>query len=97
MKIWLIRHGAEDGSVRGGWSKTPLTEEGRAQSLTAAERLAKEPDADIARIFSSDLLRAAQTARIISDRLSVPVAYLPYIGYPRSLNAISCVSKAAES
>lgn len=51
MKIYLIRHGAEDGSVRGGWSKTPLTEEGRAQSLTAAERLAKEPDADIARIF----------------------------------------------
>ena len=77
MKIWLIRHGTEDGSVRGGWSKTSLTEEGRAQSLTAAERLAKEPDADIARIFSSDLLRAAQTARIISDRLSVPVAYLP--------------------
>lgn len=76
MKIWLIRHGAEDGSVRGGWSETPLTAEGRAQSLTAAERLAAEPDADIARIFSSDLLRAAQTARIISDRLSVPVTYL---------------------
>lgn len=76
MKIWLIRHGAEDGSVRGGWSETPLTAEGRAQSLTAAERLAAEPDAYIARIFSSDLLRAAQTARIISDRLSVPVTYL---------------------
>lgn len=49
MKIWLIRHGTEDGSVRGGWSKTPLTEDGRAQSLTAAERLAKEPECNILR------------------------------------------------
>jgi 4-carboxymuconolactone decarboxylase len=29
--------------------------------------------------------------------LRVVLQCLPYIGYPRSLNAISCVSKAAES
>ena len=28
MRIFLVRHGKDDGNYRGGWSLVPLTEEG---------------------------------------------------------------------
>ena len=74
MIIYLVRHGADDGSRRGGWSDAPLTDEGRQQSEALAERLrANGCDAEL--IISSDLPRAKQTAAILAQRLSLAVEY----------------------
>ena len=36
MKIYIVRHGQDDASVRGGWSISPLTEIGIKQSYALA-------------------------------------------------------------
>jgi broad specificity phosphatase PhoE len=50
----------------------PLNSKGEEQAEDAASNLEKE-DFGVARIISSPLLRAVQTAEIISDKLNVPV------------------------
>ena len=77
MNCYLVRHGKDDDSVRGGWSDAPLTEHGIAQVNALANNLASGSQKNIARIFSSDLRRAKQTAEIISTKINVPVEYLP--------------------
>ena len=74
MTIYLVRHGADDNSVRGGWSKHPLTDEGLKQSEALAEKL-KENNCEAQIIWSSDLRRAKQTAEIIAQRLNLEVEY----------------------
>ena len=39
MKVYLVRHGADDDSIRGGWSNHPLTDEGLKQSEELAKKL----------------------------------------------------------
>lgn len=74
MICYLIRHGQDDESRRGGWSTHPLTEEGRHQAeLLAAEM---SPLA-IGTIYSSDLYRAMQTAQILGDKLFLSPIPLP--------------------
>lgn len=74
MKIYLVRHGADDNTVRGGWSNHPLTNKGIKQSLGLAEKLkASKCNAEI--IYSSDLLRAKQTAEILANHLNLEIAY----------------------
>jgi probable phosphoglycerate mutase len=51
----------------GGWYDTSLTELGRRQAGTVAARLAASVPA--ARILSSDLRRAHETAQVIAERL----------------------------
>ena len=69
----LIRHGETEGnpfSRLQGSVDLPLSEIGRAQAQAAAEALkAEEPD----RLVTSDMKRAAETARIIAGRLGSPV------------------------
>lgn len=77
MKCYLIRHGKDDTSVRGGWNNFPLTSEGIAQVEQLASRLLPADKMNIDVIYSSDLLRARQTADILSDVLSAPVIELP--------------------
>lgn len=77
MTCYLIRHGKDDDAVRGGWSAAPLTEQGTAQVQELADRLASDPNMNIARIFSSDLLRARQTAEMISKKIHSSVTFLP--------------------
>lgn len=77
MICYLIRHGKDDTSVRGGWSNSPLTSEGVTQAEQLASDLQKAGKTDIAVIYSSDLPRALQTANILSAALSVPVIELP--------------------
>lgn len=77
MKCYLVRHGKDDDSVRGGWSAAPLTERGVEQVNALADDLAANPRINIVQIFSSDLLRAKQTAEIISNKLNIYVEYLP--------------------
>ncbi|MEJ8302718.1 histidine phosphatase family protein [Saccharibacillus sacchari] len=75
MTIYLVRHGADDESYRGGWSQRGLNTEGYRQSEKLGEYLkARNSSAfRIGRIVSSDLQRALDTASEISRFLDVPV------------------------
>ena len=78
MICMLARHGKDDESVRGGWSQHSLSEEGMRQARELAGRLLTQKNSySLSRIFSSDLVRAAQTARIVGDRLGLAVTLLP--------------------
>ena len=73
----LARHGETDWNAQRrvqGHSDTPLNETGRAQAVALATTLeGTELDA----IYSSDLARARETARVVADRLGLPVRQLP--------------------
>jgi broad specificity phosphatase PhoE len=79
--IWLVRHGQTDWNVQGRWQgqtpdAPPLNAAGLAQAQTLAEQLADQAARDgiaFAALYSSDLLRARQTAEVIARRLGLPV------------------------
>ena len=63
MKLYLVRHGQSESNLNGvfsGWAQISLTEQGLADARCAGEYLQK---LSFDRIYSSDLLRAIQTAR----------------------------------
>jgi probable phosphoglycerate mutase len=72
-----MRHGKDDDSIRGGWNHSPLTEQGILEIEKIASELTANPNFRIARIFSSDLLRARQTAEIIASKFCVEIECLP--------------------
>ncbi len=75
MKIGLVRHGLTDWNARGiiqGQSDIPLNDEGREQAARLAKRLAEEPRLWDA-VVSSDLQRAHATAKVIANKLSIPL------------------------
>jgi len=74
MIVYLVRHGADDDSIRGGWSNHPLTDEGLKQSEELAKKL-KENNCDAEIIYSSDLFRARQTADVLAQILNLAVEY----------------------
>lgn len=76
MKVYLVRHGADDDSIRGGWSNHPLTNEGLKQSEELAKKL-KDNNCDAEIIYSSDLFRAKQTAEILAQQLNLKIEYTP--------------------
>lgn len=78
MKIYIIRHGQDDDTVRGGWSNTELTDEGIRQASILANHLYENANIyAIHKIYSSDLKRAAQTSEIIGKKLGIDVEYEP--------------------
>jgi len=71
--LLLARHGETDWNREHrlqGWADPPLNELGRAQALELAARLEGQR---IDAVYASDLRRASETARIVADRLSLPV------------------------
>lgn len=73
--IWLLRHGQTDWNLQGRWqgqaSFAPgLNETGFAQARSAAEELSGN---QFSAIYSSDLLRARQTAEAIAECHGLPV------------------------
>ena len=76
MICYLARHGKDDDTVRGGWSGQPLTEEGKAQADELASFIQRS-DLEIKHIYSSDLLRAVQTAQPVADKLHLPIIQMP--------------------
>ncbi len=64
MKLYLVRHGqsvANATKIHSGWSQVPLTEQGKADAARAGQYLRT---LQFDRLYSSDLLRAIQTASI---------------------------------
>jgi broad specificity phosphatase PhoE len=77
--FWLVRHGQTDWNLTGRWqgqspNAPPLNETGRAQALAILDLL---PRADFAAIYSSDLLRARQTAELIAAPLNLTIMLDP--------------------
>ena len=71
MAIFLARHGETEWNRVGRWQgKTdiPLSDVGRAQARTLADRLRAR---GITQIFTSDLCRARETAEIVAEALGV--------------------------
>lgn len=69
----LARHGETDWNRENrfqGHADPPLNAVGRAQSVELAEALAGEP---IARVYTSPLRRARQTAELVTERLGVEI------------------------
>ena len=76
MICYLVRHGKDDDTVRGGWSQQPLTDEGEVQAAELSDFVQKS-GLGIQQLYSSDLLRAMQTAQIVADSLRLPIAPKP--------------------
>jgi broad specificity phosphatase PhoE len=70
--VLLARHGQTDDNVEPlrfqGWRDTPLNDTGRRQAAELAERVAAE---GIASLWSSDLVRAGETAEIVGARIGL--------------------------
>ena len=76
-RLYLIRHGQSAGNAEGrfgGHGPTPLSDLGRQQAERTAKVLAKE---GVNAIYSSDLLRAVQTAEPLAAMLDLPINTTP--------------------
>ncbi len=72
-RILLVRHGQSEGNAEGrfgGHTATPLSARGRKQAQRAARALASEK---ITAIYSSDLLRAVETAEPLAQATGLEV------------------------
>jgi len=73
-KLILVRHGETklnaDGDKIRGWKNIPLDEHGQEEARKAAKKLVNK-DVDV--ILSSDLIRAVDTAKALSNKIGVPV------------------------
>ena len=75
--IYITRHGETEWNAEGriqGHTDVPLSERGRAQAGMLAERLAS---VRIDAAYSSDLARAAQTARAAVGGRELPITFTP--------------------
>src|SRR5688500_9075185 len=75
--ILLVRHGETDWNLERrvqGHSDRPLNDTGRRQAIELATALGDEP---VDAIYSSDLVRAHETARILAERRGLGVTVIP--------------------
>jgi broad specificity phosphatase PhoE len=77
--IYVVAHTQSQHHVEGlvgGWYDSPLTDFGRRQASAVAARIAEMvADRQPVEIYSSDLIRAAQTAEPIAARLGAAVTH----------------------
>ena len=67
MRIYLIRHGRQNSPLCN--VNVPLSDAGRRQAELLGKRLKKE---SIDAVWSSDLIRARETADIINEKIRAP-------------------------
>jgi 2,3-bisphosphoglycerate-dependent phosphoglycerate mutase len=78
-EILLARHGETDWNRDNrfqGHADPPLNEAGRRQAAELAARLAAGSEA-VDAVYTSDLVRAHETARIVGDRLGLEIVVVP--------------------
>jgi len=78
--IVLVQHCQSEHHINGltgGWTDTPLTELGRRQALATAQRLQWELAGLHGVIYTSDLIRASQTAAFIAELLGISAVATP--------------------
>ena len=76
-RVLLVRHGQSQGNAEsrfGGHSPTPLSELGHRQAEATARALAKER---VTAVYSSDLLRAVQTAEPLARAAGLEITKTP--------------------
>ena len=76
-RIVLARHGETDWNRVGRWqghADPPLNDAGRAQAADLAEQLVGD---GVTAVYSSDLRRASETAKVVADRLGLDVVEDP--------------------
>ncbi len=77
IKLVFVRHGQSEKNILKVKSSTrdrhPLTEKGKIQAKNTAQKLSTQGGFDV--IISSPVLRARQTAEIISEYLHVPIVF----------------------
>ncbi len=76
-RLSLVRHGQSEANVSGRWQghgDSDLSPLGREQAAALGERLAKW---ELGRFWSSDLVRAADTARATADALGREITFDP--------------------
>ncbi len=86
QQIILVRHGESQHQVMGltgGWTDTPLTDRGRHQAECVGQALVRLAPEAGRQLFSSDLLRARETAEAISRHLKTRPLFRPEL---RELN-----------
>lgn len=86
-RVYFLRHGETEANakrIRQG-AEGSLSEAGRAQAEAAAAYLAQFP---IRAIVSSTYERAAETARILTERLRAPLSFSPLLVERRNPSAI---------
>lgn len=72
--VILVRHAESEHHIKrlsGGWTDTPITENGHRQAHLVARRLKSELGGHPVRLITSDLLRTQNTARHIAEALGV--------------------------
>ncbi|GMA60764.1 histidine phosphatase family protein [Alicyclobacillus fastidiosus] len=73
-RVVLVQHCQSEHHINdmsGGWTDTPLTELGRKQAQLIAQKLIHSMNGDEYVLYSSDLLRASQTAEILGKNLGL--------------------------
>ena len=77
MKVYFIRHGQTERNLLGlwsGWADVPLTEKGRSDAERVGKTVRHIP---FDRVYTSDLVRARETARIaLPSYVAEPTALL---------------------
>lgn len=80
MRLILVRHGSTIWNAEGkyqGKFDVPLSDRGRQEAQMVAERLRDE---NITAVYSSDLIRARETAEIIARLHGLAVNVIPELG-----------------
>lgn len=99
--IVLIRHGETKWNAEKRWQghvNIPLNENGRNQAIGIGLELERH---SLQRIFSSDLLRARQTAELIVGKRSIPLQFAPElrevnVGEAEGLNQEEMIERFGE-
>ncbi len=78
--IYLVRHGQTDANKNKIWigarSQYKLNDDGRKEAAYAGAKL-REFELDSTEIYASPVERAFQTAKIIQDKLALPIVPIP--------------------
>lgn len=95
MKILFMRHGESVDDLTdqyGGWGDFPLTPKGQ-QQIEKSSLAIKALELDFNKILTSPLMRARESANILSNELRVPVEEFLYVKEKNGYGLLSGMNK----